>query len=222
MYFLLPEVKGRSLEEIDELFQNRVPLREFPSYACVSAVRAHEAALHDLGLDHKQSGEPVVTAVESAEKAIGGVMAPLGSLRRGSTSRLLARPKKRKEYISWGFLISIAQILCYELEDMIGQHRAASRQESETKPDPIFTGKAGGLPRSGNGATETCCSALPVSASSLAATTRKSVQTEAAAASRVSSTSHVLHGHRNVRALCKHPLLGWWCCMVRQITARPE
>lgn len=43
-WFFLPEVKGRSLEEIDELFQNRVPVRDFPKYECVSSEKAKEIA----------------------------------------------------------------------------------------------------------------------------------------------------------------------------------
>ncbi|KAH8808626.1 MFS transporter [Xylogone sp. PMI_703] len=41
-FFFIPEMKGRSLEELDEMFQNRVPRREFPKYQCVSSERAKE------------------------------------------------------------------------------------------------------------------------------------------------------------------------------------
>ncbi|RYP78557.1 hypothetical protein DL771_000510 [Monosporascus sp. 5C6A] len=34
IYFFLPEAKGRSLEEIDEMFEARVPARKFASYRC--------------------------------------------------------------------------------------------------------------------------------------------------------------------------------------------
>ncbi|RYP43704.1 hypothetical protein DL768_009765 [Monosporascus sp. mg162] len=34
VYFFLPEVKGRSLEEIDEMFEARIPARKFASYRC--------------------------------------------------------------------------------------------------------------------------------------------------------------------------------------------
>ena len=57
---MLPEVKGRSLEEIDELFQNRVSVRDFPKYQCLSAVRAHEIAVKEIGKEHK----PAVREVE--------------------------------------------------------------------------------------------------------------------------------------------------------------
>jgi hypothetical protein len=44
-YFFLPEMKGRSLEELDELFQNHVSVRGFPKYECVSSDRAKEIAI---------------------------------------------------------------------------------------------------------------------------------------------------------------------------------
>lgn len=43
-FFLIPETKGRSLEEIDEMFVNKVPRREFKKYQCVSSERAREIA----------------------------------------------------------------------------------------------------------------------------------------------------------------------------------
>lgn len=44
-YFFLPELKGRSLEELDELFRNGVSVRDFPKYECVSSERAKEIAI---------------------------------------------------------------------------------------------------------------------------------------------------------------------------------
>ena len=38
---MLPEMKGRSLEEIDELFEKRVPLRQFARYECECTQNAH-------------------------------------------------------------------------------------------------------------------------------------------------------------------------------------
>ncbi|KAJ5815203.1 Maltose permease [Penicillium riverlandense] len=35
IFFYLPEVKGRTLEEIDEMFEKRLPARKFASYKCV-------------------------------------------------------------------------------------------------------------------------------------------------------------------------------------------
>ncbi|EHY55066.1 hypothetical protein HRR83_005679 [Exophiala dermatitidis] len=48
-YFMLPEMKDRSLEELDELFQNRVPVKDFKKYQCVSSERAREVALKEAG-----------------------------------------------------------------------------------------------------------------------------------------------------------------------------
>ena len=45
---MVPEVKGRSLEEIDEMFENRVSVRDFPSYQCVSSERAREVARKEI------------------------------------------------------------------------------------------------------------------------------------------------------------------------------
>ena len=35
VYFYLPEVKGRTLEEIDQMFEARLPARKFRKYVCV-------------------------------------------------------------------------------------------------------------------------------------------------------------------------------------------
>lgn len=34
VYFFLPETKDRSLEELDEMFQHKVPTRQFRKYMC--------------------------------------------------------------------------------------------------------------------------------------------------------------------------------------------
>lgn len=41
-------MKGRSLEEIDELFEKRVPTRDFPRFECQSSSQAHDIALHKI------------------------------------------------------------------------------------------------------------------------------------------------------------------------------
>ncbi|KAG9228179.1 general substrate transporter [Amylocarpus encephaloides] len=53
-YFFLPETKGRSLEEIDELFENRVSVKGFASYKTNIAA----AAIRDVrgALDNKSTG----------------------------------------------------------------------------------------------------------------------------------------------------------------------
>ncbi|KAI5860981.1 general substrate transporter [Durotheca rogersii] len=47
-WLYLPDMKGRSLEEIDELFEKRVSTRDFPKFECQSSVRAHDIALHKI------------------------------------------------------------------------------------------------------------------------------------------------------------------------------
>ncbi|KAI0839424.1 general substrate transporter [Hypoxylon sp. FL0890] len=47
-WLFLPDMKGRSLEEIDELFEKRVSARDFPTFECQSSSQAHEIALHKL------------------------------------------------------------------------------------------------------------------------------------------------------------------------------
>jgi hypothetical protein len=39
VFFFLPEVKNRTLEEIDEMFEAKLPARKFSSYKCVGAAR---------------------------------------------------------------------------------------------------------------------------------------------------------------------------------------
>ncbi|KAK3940843.1 major facilitator superfamily domain-containing protein [Diplogelasinospora grovesii] len=55
-------IKGRPLEEIGELFQNRVSVRDFPKYECISSTRAHELAIHQIKGDRD-------VQVEKVEKA---------------------------------------------------------------------------------------------------------------------------------------------------------
>lgn len=38
VYFYYPEIKGRTLAELDEMFENRVPAREFKGYVCSTAI----------------------------------------------------------------------------------------------------------------------------------------------------------------------------------------
>ncbi|KAK3331384.1 general substrate transporter [Apodospora peruviana] len=45
VFFFLPETKGRTLEEIDEMFEARIPARKFKNYVCVGhVVPAHKSA----------------------------------------------------------------------------------------------------------------------------------------------------------------------------------
>lgn len=47
-YMYLPEVKGRTLEEVDELFGQRLSLRNFPTYVCENSTVARETAAKDM------------------------------------------------------------------------------------------------------------------------------------------------------------------------------
>ncbi len=57
-------MKGRSLEELDEMFQNRVPRRQFPKYECVSSERAREIAVKGVDIG-KNEVEVAVHAEDS-------------------------------------------------------------------------------------------------------------------------------------------------------------
>jgi hypothetical protein len=54
LYFFFPEVKGRSLEEIDELFEARIPARKFRSYKCTGRAAAVK---DDFVQDEKSASE---------------------------------------------------------------------------------------------------------------------------------------------------------------------
>ncbi|KAI1102458.1 general substrate transporter [Jackrogersella minutella] len=47
-WLFLPDMKGRSLEEIDELFEKRVPTRGFPIFECQSSSEAYDIVLHKM------------------------------------------------------------------------------------------------------------------------------------------------------------------------------
>ncbi|KAL1861105.1 hypothetical protein Plec18167_002807 [Paecilomyces lecythidis] len=61
VYFCLPEVKDRTLEEIDEMFEMRLPARKFASYKCVGR-HARDQRL-DENADTASNSEKVTTEV---------------------------------------------------------------------------------------------------------------------------------------------------------------
>jgi hypothetical protein len=48
VFFFLPEVKGRTLEEIDEMFEARLPARKFGKYVCIGMAQFDENARKDI------------------------------------------------------------------------------------------------------------------------------------------------------------------------------
>ena len=59
-WFVIPEMKGLTLEEIDECFENKVPTRKFKQYHPLSALRAAEAV----------QGEKLAPAIAANENAL--------------------------------------------------------------------------------------------------------------------------------------------------------
>ena len=49
IFFYLPETKDRTLEEIDEMFHNKVPARKFAGYQCVASEQAREHGANKMG-----------------------------------------------------------------------------------------------------------------------------------------------------------------------------
>jgi len=66
VYFYLPEVRGRSLEEIDEMFRNGVPTRHFQKYVCVESEEARNRGL--INVLAEKTGAHATHVEEFAEK----------------------------------------------------------------------------------------------------------------------------------------------------------
>lgn len=49
----MPEMKGRSLEELDEIFTAGVPARKFESYQCLVREAARIDAVHAKTVEHE-------------------------------------------------------------------------------------------------------------------------------------------------------------------------
>lgn len=64
-------MRNRTLEEIDELFQERVPTRQFAKYQCLSTERAREQVIKNVKLqgddDADTTGEQKTLEVEHRE-----------------------------------------------------------------------------------------------------------------------------------------------------------
>lgn len=47
IYFFLPEIKNRTLEEVDEMFEAKLPARKFREYTCVGRHVSDEKILSE-------------------------------------------------------------------------------------------------------------------------------------------------------------------------------
>lgn len=68
VYFMLPEVRGRTLEEIDEMFRNKVSTRDFEKYVCLEIEEARERGImNTLATGKEAAGDdnPSRTHVEN-------------------------------------------------------------------------------------------------------------------------------------------------------------
>lgn len=65
IYFMLPDVNGRSLEEIDEMFRNKVSTRGFKKYVCVELEEARARGTMNVLAQGK-------TALDEEDGAAGG------------------------------------------------------------------------------------------------------------------------------------------------------
>lgn len=71
IYFYLPEIKNRTLEEIDEMFEAKPPLpaRRFRKYVCVGHLDAVTSGSKNVVADKKEKVETDVVRTENIETA---------------------------------------------------------------------------------------------------------------------------------------------------------
>ncbi|RDL29893.1 MFS general substrate transporter [Venustampulla echinocandica] len=67
VFFFLPEVKGRTLEEVDEMFEAKIPARKFRQYVCVGPLGAAEMKLSRVNTQEQVKGEEHIEDKEVAE-----------------------------------------------------------------------------------------------------------------------------------------------------------
>lgn len=68
VYFFLPEARGRTLEELDEIFNARVSARKFAKYKCVGAVALDEEARKSI--EHEKEVNVLMDEKVAAETAV--------------------------------------------------------------------------------------------------------------------------------------------------------
>ncbi|KAK5219370.1 hypothetical protein LTR99_010399 [Exophiala xenobiotica] len=67
IFFCVPETKDRTLEEIDEMFEAKLPARKFKGYVCINANNARLNGMHHAQeLEHKAAAGSATLHVESA------------------------------------------------------------------------------------------------------------------------------------------------------------
>ena len=71
VYFCLPEVKGRSLEEIDEMFAARLPARKFRSYVCTGRAAIESKMRNGSDSDDDKSTGGKDGTVQTIERVFG-------------------------------------------------------------------------------------------------------------------------------------------------------
>lgn len=67
-FFFMPELKGRTLEEIDELFANRVPAWKFKTFQTTIQAEALAEVNREKGLEDEKG--PVAEMVDDARLAV--------------------------------------------------------------------------------------------------------------------------------------------------------
>ncbi|KAK6384203.1 hypothetical protein LTR65_009775 [Meristemomyces frigidus] len=71
VYFYLPEVKGRTLEEIDEMFTQRLPARKFRHYVCTGRAALESMKRGDNVSENSEKHEHKDGTVETIERVYG-------------------------------------------------------------------------------------------------------------------------------------------------------
>jgi len=74
IYFFLPEVHGRTLEEIDEMFRARLPARKFRKHVCTGTAALESKARGEGSDSDKNEGVETIEHVYGQEKHVAAVV----------------------------------------------------------------------------------------------------------------------------------------------------